>query len=76
MSIKRCNSCNGQKKVTPLGFIQKECPACKGIGFISLDSKKYKTDDVLENLNDNKDITIIKKKRGRPSSKLIVDSNR
>ncbi len=72
-SVKRCPACNGKKKVSPLGFIQKECPTCNGIGFISSDSKKYNTDKVLKNLSEDKDITVIKKKRGRPSSKLISD---
>lgn len=31
----QCVTCCGRKKYSPLGGIEKDCPSCKGIGFIS-----------------------------------------
>jgi len=35
MMSKRCEACNGRKKVPGLGMIMKNCSACKGVGFVS-----------------------------------------
>lgn len=69
-SVKRCITCNGKKKVAPLGFIQKECPACGGIGYTSKDEKL-----VNDEVQVNGKIPPIKpiKRRGRPPSKVIND---
>lgn len=32
----RCDTCNGRKKKIGLGGMQKDCDACKGIGWIEL----------------------------------------
>lgn len=29
----RCRVCNGQKKISPLGFMLKDCPACNATGY-------------------------------------------
>lgn len=31
--MNRCASCNGRKKVSPLGGIEKNCPDCNGLGY-------------------------------------------
>ena len=64
MSLKRCPSCNGKKKVAPLGFIEKECNTCKGVGFIH--STPYK-----ETSSAIKDVLVMKKKRGRPPRESV-----
>jgi len=30
----RCTTCNGFKRISPLGGIEKNCPTCKGVGFV------------------------------------------
>ena len=55
MSIIRCTTCNGSKKISPLGSIQKECPSCHGIGFVDDKPEKNKSEE--------KEIV---RKRGRP----------
>ena len=39
MACNRCESCKGQGKVVGLGCMQKECPACAGVGYIAVDEK-------------------------------------
>lgn len=35
--LSRCTSCHGRKRIVGLGNIEKECPVCKGIGWVTLD---------------------------------------
>lgn len=72
MSIKRCPTCNGKKKVAPLGFIQKECPTCGGIGYTSKNEKLVnpKKDEELE-IKDKNPVLKPMKRRGRPPRNLI-----
>ena len=39
MSFTRCTLCNGKKRIMGLGMIEKECPECKGVGYINLVEK-------------------------------------
>jgi hypothetical protein len=32
--LKKCDSCNGQKKITGLGMLMHDCKPCSGIGWI------------------------------------------
>lgn len=34
--LSRCTSCHGRKRVIGLGNIEKECPGCKGIGWVTV----------------------------------------
>lgn len=38
--ITRCDSCHGKKKLTGLGGMIKDCPACKGVGYVSVEPIK------------------------------------
>ena len=38
--ITRCDSCHGKKKLTGLGGMIKDCPACKGVGYVSVEPVK------------------------------------
>ena len=70
MSLKRCPSCNGKKKVAPLGFIEKDCNTCKGIGFIN--STPYKeTSSAIKDVAKIEYVLVMKKKRGRPPRESI-----
>lgn len=50
MNYTRCYQCKGNKKYAPLGYIEKECNVCKGIGHIEQEPKLmpllYPLDDV------------------------------
>lgn len=44
--LKRCTLCNGSKRVIGIGLLEKQCPTCLGIGWISthpVDCAKTKT---------------------------------
>jgi hypothetical protein len=58
-----------------LGFIQKECPSCNGIGFITKASEnddKINDKSILSTVQEPKPI----KRRGRPPRKIPIDNNR
>ncbi len=38
--IMRCDSCHGKKTVIGLGNIVKDCPACKGVGYVNFEPAK------------------------------------
>jgi len=33
--IVRCDSCHGRKRLVGMGGMIKDCPACKGVGYVS-----------------------------------------
>ena len=37
-----CQDCRGTKKIVGLGNIHKDCPSCRGIGFIELPQNELK----------------------------------
>ena len=37
-----CEICRGTKKIVALGNISKDCPSCRGIGFIELPNNELK----------------------------------
>lgn len=39
--LKRCTLCNGSKRVVGLGLLEKQCPTCLGIGWISTKPVDY-----------------------------------
>jgi len=68
----RCDKCNGRKKIAPLGFIEKECPACKGIGYIAEENTVSDKKEAVKSIDKNPIMKTIKR-RGRPPRKLIND---
>ena len=36
MSSKRCELCNGKKKIIGLGMIEKDCDECNGVGYVQI----------------------------------------
>ena len=46
-----CQDCRGTKKIVGLGNIHKDCPSCRGIGFIELPQNELKVTlkDVMDN---------------------------
>ena len=68
MSLDRCSSCCGRKKIMGMGGIVKECPVCAGIGFIKVkETAKSKASDY------NDSPIKIKKKPGRKPKIKIGD---
>ncbi len=63
----RCDSCLGLKRIKGLGNIEKDCPSCRGIGWISGADKELETE-----LSEKMDIVKPKAKRGR--KKKIVNN--
>jgi phage FluMu protein Com len=43
--IIRCDSCRGLKRIVGLGMIEKDCPECRGVGFVELMPVEVITDD-------------------------------
>ena len=41
--IMRCDSCHGKKKLIGLGSIVKDCPACKGVGYVAVEPIKVQS---------------------------------
>ena len=65
----KCYSCHGTKKLLSLGNIVKECPTCKGVGYVaSVDTTPitHQNDTVLA-----QPIPIAVKQRGRPKQQVI-----
>lgn len=60
--LTRCDSCMGKKRIKGLGNIEKDCDACRGIGWIEVPD--YALETALSN-ELTKPIVTIKKKRGR-----------
>ncbi len=67
----RCSMCLGKKHVMSMGLIEKQCPECKGLGFLDHDAIyiEKKVEEKLEQLN--KEATVETdsaptKARGRP----------
>lgn len=54
--IHRCSQCLGAKKVMGMGMMTKECPTCKGIGWIKKERIPFKEELAAEPA----------KRRGRP----------
>lgn len=52
-----CDNCKGRKQVIGLGNIQKDCPSCRGIGWVELPDNDLKV--TLADVMDTN------KKRGR-----------
>ena len=52
----RCSICRGSKKIKGLGNMEKECPECKGIGFVS-DAPKVVVETVEVAKESNSTIT-------------------
>jgi phage FluMu protein Com len=72
LAFLRCVQCQGKKKIAPLGFIEKECPSCHGIGHIVQSSKDESTisqRSIIATPVNNSPV----RRRGRPSRKLIND---
>lgn len=44
--MQTCGMCKGQKKIMPLGMINKECHTCNGIGYTVGNPVQTVTDDV------------------------------
>jgi DnaJ-class molecular chaperone len=42
MSTVRCDGCHGKRYLIGLGGMQKECPACRGVGYVKLVSERAK----------------------------------
>lgn len=62
----RCTQCSGRKIIRGVGGMRKECPTCKGIGFVKdIESKQASNEDMQQ-----KETTVIVKKRGRPKKEL------
>lgn len=38
--LSRCGECGGRKQIIGLGCIYKNCPTCKGIGYVEIDEIK------------------------------------
>ena len=64
MSVIRCESCLGRKTMMGMGGMKKDCPLCKGIGYIK--TKEDKSQEKLEKVN------VTRKKRG-PNKVKVKD---
>lgn len=71
----RCTQCNGRKQIASLGFIEKDCSLCKGVGYLVHEqltaTKIIQTAlDVIDETN-----SIPKKKRKKGISKPALQAN-
>lgn len=69
MSYTRCYQCKGNKKYAPLGYIEKECTLCNGIGHIEEEPKLM---PLLHTLDDVQSITPIKLKRIKKKKQPVL----
>lgn len=68
--IKRCIRCNGSKVIKAIGWIDKECPECKGTGIVTKTSKER-----LDKLNANIDAELAKAKAEKQKDhKTLVEN--
>lgn len=56
--IKRCLKCNGSKTIKAIGWIEKQCPTCKGAGVIDTETSEER----LAKLNKNIETELAKAK--------------
>jgi len=64
----RCARCNGKKTVNKMGGITMDCPACDGIGHVTIKEKKPNA-ETIEALKESKVIeNKLTNKRGRPKN--------
>lgn len=73
--LAQCHACKGYKTFLGMGGITKDCPTCKGIGFITIDYNESPIPIAPKELSIRESITanIGKKKRGRkPKSTFIL----
>lgn len=47
----RCSKCNGRKKIIGLGMMEKECPTCFGIGWVSKTPVEVKANKTRKNVD-------------------------
>lgn len=67
--MQTCGMCKGQKKIMPLGMINKECHTCNGIG--------YTVDSPVQTVTDNVPVEVMPqliKRRGRPVRKNVLQA--
>lgn len=73
MAIKRCDTCNGRKRVTGMGGMEKECKPCKGVGWIEDEAPVTKSEEKRIQAQEVKTVNlknvsgqpVVAKKRGR-----------
>ncbi len=67
----RCDCCQGLKRIKGLGGIEKDCPGCRGIGWIDNGDKSLEKE-----LSERMDIAKPKKKPGRkPKQEPVIHAN-
>lgn len=64
MSVTRCDCCMGKKTVIGLGAIVKDCPNCKGVGYVKVD------DDVPKRTRKTRSVEKCQSKDTNPSEDL------
>lgn len=67
-NLVRCDCCQGLKRIKGLGGIEKDCPGCRGIGWIAPPEP-----ELVAALSETMDIAKPKKKPGR--KKKVVPEN-
>ena len=63
-----CSICRGRKKILGLGSMMKECPSCKGAGWIEIEVKTCCGEPIEETM----DIPKVKKKPGRKPKDTVM----
>lgn len=70
-NVTRCEGCQGRKKIKALGNIEKDCPNCRGIGWLDNGDKSLEKE-----LSERMDIAKPKKKPGRkPKQEPVIHAN-
>ena len=73
MKIVRCFRCRGAKEVMAIGMQVKECPECKGVGYVEEEEKALNVEPVETVFEQLQDIKKPSKKRGRPKKVKTED---
>ena len=76
MKTKMCSGCNGQKKIRGMGFVEIDCPTCKGVGRLELDHwvceicKKEIAKDAVQEA-----VETVKKTRARRQASTVISTD-